>query len=309
MFKIIGGLLIINGIVIALLLISSTQVHKAGVISICLIAIFAGFFLIIQDRVIEITVKGVGTIKAAAERADIDSKAISDIKIRIEGQSATVDLVAGRAGEALELSEKATENIELVQNELNKVRTNLSATEGSLKSLSLLTVFQTVVVKAQNDDRQAYEQLSEWEKDNQYPFQQQALIAKMNIRLQYSERIRTGLIAIAPTWKEGIDQSELTISELINDYNITEWYFHPGLISYIWKRNDFSKKDRLQFLIDVLKNDRNLKAVCLAQHFLSKEADIKFNPLVIEPLLEWWEENKGNYNKNPEEHPTDEKKE
>lgn len=97
MFKIIGGLLIINSIIIALLLITSSQVHKAGVISICLIAIFAGFFLIIQDRVIEITVKGVGTIKAAAEQASADANEISELKNRIEAQSATVDLVADKA--------------------------------------------------------------------------------------------------------------------------------------------------------------------------------------------------------------------
>jgi len=97
MFKIIGGLLIINSIIIALLLITSSQVNKAGVISICLIAIFAGFFLIIQDRVIEITVKGVGTIKAAAEQATSDANTIAEIKKRIEAQSATVDLVAEKA--------------------------------------------------------------------------------------------------------------------------------------------------------------------------------------------------------------------
>lgn len=160
-----------------------------------------------------------------------------------------------------------------------------------------INVFMMTVISAQNDDRQAYEQLSILEKDNQSPFQQHALNTKMNIRLQYGERLGSagGLSSIAPQWKEGVDPNALTISQVIDEYNETSWYFHSGLIAYIWKRNDFSKKDRMQFLIDTLEKERNLKAVCIAQYLLSKEANIKFNPLVIEPLLEWWKENKHNF--------------
>jgi len=164
----------------------------------------------------------------------------------------------------------------------------------------LLNEFMMTIIRAQNDDRQAYDQLAAVENDTQSPFQQQALIAKMNIRLLYAERLgsRGGVKSIAPFWTEGVDPNMLTISQLIEAYNESPWHFRSGLVTYIWERDDLSKKDRMQFLIDTLKNERNLKAVCIAQHWLSKEANIKFNPFVIEPLVEWWEQNKADYDEN-----------
>ena len=97
MFKLFGSLIIINSIIVGFWLLTSTQAHKVGVLSICALAIFAGCILMLQDRAIEITVKGVGKIKAAAEQATSDANAIAEIKERIEAQSATVDLVAEKA--------------------------------------------------------------------------------------------------------------------------------------------------------------------------------------------------------------------
>ncbi|MHC5061943.1 MAG: hypothetical protein ACYTFK_12765, partial [Planctomycetota bacterium] len=75
------------------------------IILLCLIAVFVGFVFLFQDRAIEITLKHVGTIKAAAQQAQLDSQAIGDIRSRIEAQGATVDLIAQQAARAHELIE------------------------------------------------------------------------------------------------------------------------------------------------------------------------------------------------------------
>lgn len=226
--------------------------------------------------------KALNTAKNAAMNADLAlTQAQSDAN--------EIQSVRSQADKFISLLEKSSKlTSEIV--ELQKIS-------------ALINEFMMTVVSAQNDDRQAYDQLSALENDNQSPFQQAALMARVNIRLQYGERLgsRGGISSIAPSWKEGVDPSSLTISQLIDDYNGTSWHFHSGLIAYIWERDDFSKGERVQFLVDVLTNERNLKAVCIAQYLLSKEANIKFNPLVIEALLEWWEENKGYYDKNAED--------
>ena len=293
-------------VVVAIYLLVYNNLGKASATILFALAILGGLAIANYDLITNFKYKGFD-IQLTRDKAVADANAISKIKKRIEDQSATVDLVASRATNALKLSEEATEKNKLAEKELKKIQTTLSETENKLSTVETLSAFQSVIAKAQNDDRQAYDQLSAWENDNQSPFQQHALIAKINIRLQYGERLGSGrgISSVGHTWKEGVEPSTLTISQLIDDYNKTAWHFRSGLTGYIWERDDFSKKDRMQFLIDTLKKERNLKAVCIAQYFLSKEANIKFNPLVIEPLLEWWEKNKGIYNKNPEDQPTD----
>lgn len=95
--KLIGILLILNSIAVSSYWITTHGTHKGAVLTLCFLAVFAGFALVLSDRITELSVKGVGTIRAAAEQASSDAKAISDIKTRIEAQSATVDLVADRA--------------------------------------------------------------------------------------------------------------------------------------------------------------------------------------------------------------------
>jgi methyl-accepting chemotaxis protein len=81
--------------------------HKGSAITLCLIGVFAGLALVLQDRLTELTVEGVGTIKSATERVQADAKAVTELRERVENQSATVDLIAKEASKAKALSEEA----------------------------------------------------------------------------------------------------------------------------------------------------------------------------------------------------------
>ena len=107
--KLIGILLILNSIALTAWWITSQNNHKPTVMTLCLIAVFAGLVLIFQDRITELTVKGVGTIKAATEQIQTDAKTVADLKERVENQSATVNLVAKEASKAKEISEEVAE--------------------------------------------------------------------------------------------------------------------------------------------------------------------------------------------------------
>ncbi len=76
--KLIGILLILNSIALTAWWITTQNNHKVTVITLCLIAVFAGLCLILQDRITELTVKGVGTIKSATDQVRNIRKHISE---------------------------------------------------------------------------------------------------------------------------------------------------------------------------------------------------------------------------------------
>lgn len=95
--KILGILIIINSLVVTCYWVGGDHQHKGWVMFICFLAVFVGMFFTLHDRAIEIIFPKIGSIKAAAEQVTADAKEVSDIKKRIEAQSATVDLIAKEA--------------------------------------------------------------------------------------------------------------------------------------------------------------------------------------------------------------------
>ena len=81
------------------------------------IIIFMGIVLTFGDRLEEVTVENVGSIKTAVVKANKEADEISKIRKRIEAQADKIDLVAKEAKSALN-------NIEDVQNVLDSMKTH-----------------------------------------------------------------------------------------------------------------------------------------------------------------------------------------
>jgi hypothetical protein len=100
--KLIGILLVFNSLAVSSWWITVHGTHKGAVLTLCFLAVFAGIALVVSDRITEVSMKGVGTIKAAAEQASADANEISALKNRVEAQSATVDLIAKDSASTLD---------------------------------------------------------------------------------------------------------------------------------------------------------------------------------------------------------------
>lgn len=100
--KLIGILLVLNSVAVSSWWITAHGTHKGAVLTLCSLAVFAGLALVVSDRITELSMKGVGTIKAAAEQASADANEISALKNRVEAQSATVDLIAKDSASTLD---------------------------------------------------------------------------------------------------------------------------------------------------------------------------------------------------------------
>ncbi len=290
MMQIIGILLALNSIVIAFWLITTGQQQKGSLLLVCALAVFFGIFLIVKDRIIEITIKGVGTIKTASEKAVLDAKQIEGIKERMESQSVIVELVAKEAKETKELSEELANKNEIAGKKLEDIDKTVQKASDTLTELEAILEFTATVTDAQNDDRQAFDKLKAWAEDKTYQFSQRAQRAWKTILDEHASGMYESGFSIP--WRKGIDPSKLTLQNLKQNYDKEAIYLRPAFIEYIWKREDFSKKERMQFLIDVIKNDQSLKAVEYAGRYFAMAADLKIKPLAVEHFTKWWDENK-----------------
>ena len=153
------------------------------------------------------------------------------------------------------------------------------------------TQFNTTVLAAQNNNRPAYDQLLTWAKDSLFPFQNASSQAVQTIMDQHaSSMYKTGF---SVPWSEGVEPQKLSLSELRKIFTSAPPHIRLGLIEFVWsKRTDIPKADRLQFLVDVLRNDENLQVVEYAGRYFAEGTGDKLKPIAIEQHLEWWKENK-----------------
>jgi len=288
--KILGLLIILNTLVLTGWWVSTDHPYKSWVVAICIIALFVGTFMILQDRAIEVSFKGVGTIKAAAQQAMTDATVIADIKNRVESQGATVDLVAKSAKEAKKLVGELEEKSESTDKNLSELNKTMTKASVALEKIEQITDIATTILAAQNENWEAFDQLAKWVEDKSFPLRDTAANAYLKVRLSYVERTTDpGYLKI--NWVEGVDPNSLPLSRLVQNYSKLNSVYHPHFVNVVWGRSDIPKKDRMAFLIQVL-TDSN--SIC-ARHFAGKyfvaaagDADLKWKPFEIEPLLNWW---------------------
>lgn len=291
--KIIGFLIIINSLIVTGWWVSSGHNYKWPVIFICGMAVIVGIFLIIQDRVIEISFKGIGTIKAAAKQADTDAKSITKIKQRIEAQSATIDAVALTANQASQLVDdldrKNTE-LEVKVGEIDKLQEESSRTSEALEKIAR---FSTTVLAAQNDDRVAFDNLKDKWGKSQSPLGQLGRSAYVSIRSKYHTPITPGYINV--NWKEGINPGKISISECFKALSEVEPMYTADIVNKAWNSPNIAKSEKMAFFLYVAKQSTSLTGVFHAGKLFVKEAgdpNLKWDAFQIDPLLEWWEKNK-----------------
>lgn len=276
MYKLVGSLLILNSLVITAWWVMGEHTHKGWAYAICLVALFAGIFLVLQERVTELTVEGIGAIKSAAEKANTDANAISELRNRVEAQSATVDLIAQSASKARETAEKA---------------------EGVLKELEVSNDFMLTVVAARNDDREAFERLRAWQRDKSNKFRDAAIDAVIKIRGEYHGPIQPKH-PIFPQAGISVDTSQTSISYWREAHASAPRMFQAGLVKFVWRNDNIPKTERMKFLADIIRrdpalaNEWSLTSLYYVGELFAEEVGIKWNAFDIEQLLEWWEKNK-----------------
>lgn len=286
--KLIGILLVFISIGLSAWWILTNGRQKAATVTLCLIAVFFGLALILQDRITELTVKGVGTIKAASQQAEFDAQAVSHLKERVERQSATVDLVAQEALKAKALSEEVANKNQQAEEKLAILDEAIKKANETLTDLNFASEFTLTVSAAQNDDRKAFDKLKEWSEDKNNSFSSKAAQAWNTIFESHNEAMYKSNFTVP--WNEGVDPSKFLLPELIQQYKGAPVQLRPALLEYIWKRDDIPKIERLDFMIETMKHDSSLTAVEYAGRHFTAGTELKIKPSAVEYLVTWWDE-------------------
>lgn len=184
------------------------------------------------------------------------------------------------------------ETLSLVKQELAMARSKLKELESeALMELRETSNFMMTVTAAQNEDRRAFNQLRKWAKDQGSPFRAKAYQAWQKIVDDHATPFFMSGYTVP--WKKDVDPAKLGINELRKSFKKEPPYVRLALLEHIWKRNDFSKKEKMQFIVEVLRKDANLKVVeHAARYFMEVSGQKNIMPLLVNKLLDWWDENK-----------------
>jgi hypothetical protein len=293
--KLLGILLIANT-----LALTGWQVANGGgnkwVLLASLIGIFSGIVLTFQDRITELTVQGVGSIKAANSQAQGKLIEIEQIRQRIEAQAATVDLVAKEAKETRRLTEEIKLRSDDVKKQVGDVDKALEKANANSDALSALLDFTTTVVAAQSDSRKAFDKLRSWSEDAKFPYKTEAAQAYQKILDDHAKPWTASGFTVP--WKEGFDPKTLNLDGLAANYASVPEQLKPAVLEYIWNRDDISRKARMEFMSEVMKTCDSLTTLEYAGRHFTSGADLKIKPLAVDYLLDWWEKNKGTFDPN-----------
>lgn len=289
--KLIGILLVLNSLALSSWWIMTHGSHKGYVLTLCFLAVFAGIALLISDRITEFSMKGIGTMKAAVSQATADANVVGELKNRVEAQSATVDLIAKDAADAKQLVNALSEKNSKAEEKLSQLDKSINDGNLAVKELQIYTLFNRVVLAAKNDSRKAYEQLLTWHADSSYPFQKDATQTIQTIIDQHN-----ALMTITNTslsLNDGRNILGLSLSDLRTVTLSSPPDIRRCVVEFVWKkRTDIPKKDRLEFLVEVIRSDESLLVVEYAGRYFSEGTGDKLKPLAIEQHIEWWKENK-----------------
>lgn len=173
---------------------------------------------------------------------------------------------------------------------------DLKKARETVNDLKVISDFTMTVIAAQNDDRKAFDKLKSWAVEKSFSRSAEAEQAWIKILDEHASPFYTSGFNVP--WAAGIDPSKLSFLELQRTYNSAPTFIRLALVEYIWGRKDILKKERMQFLVDVMKNDGSLKTVEYAGRFFTSESGQNIKPLAIESLLEWWANNKDKINDN-----------
>jgi hypothetical protein len=247
----------------------------------------------LSDRAVEISMAGIGKIKAAAERATIDANAIESLRQRVEAQSATVDLVANSASEARKLAGELSVRIKTTDSKLAEVDKAMQDARHSIAEVESVTNFAAVLIAAESDDWEAFHQIAQWADDIKHPLHDVALKALVKIRISFATPVTRGYVNAQ--WREGVDPAKMSLSELMAAFVNAQPLVHASVVHVVWNRTDIPKRQRMDFLIQALTQSASLNARDhAARLFIDAAGDkaLKWNAFDVKPLVAWWEEHK-----------------
>lgn len=283
----IGFFLILSPLAISGYWILKKKHNPGIVLTWSVIVIFVGIFFIVKDRVTEITLNNIGTLRTVTNQAIADANQINEIKNRIAAQEEIINLVVKEANSARSLIEHISKQTQVVEEQYKVIENTVEEGQKIFQQLKNYSLLTSTYILAGSDDRNSYDKLWGWSQDETCSFKEEALAAVENIMAQ------TIIILDVIPWAKGVEPDKLPFSTLVEVYkNKSKPITRIALIKYICERADISDFDKMSFLAHVLRNEKSIKVCKQAGGYFAKASGNGYRSLAIANHLEWWDSNK-----------------
>jgi hypothetical protein len=265
----------------------------ASLFNVVLIAFFS-----LENRITEITLPRLATIKAQADQANQYVAEIKRIRSEVEQEQQAIKSAAADAQAASRLSKELETKNTQASKQLVDLANQMSVAAKTTDSLQLVAKYTRTVLAAQADDRTAFDQLQRWSTDSSFPYAADAGHTWHAI----SDNLDILMLEHHVPWRQGVDPAKFNFDELRKLRDSPEFSdisYRIGLIQYIASRSDIAQKDRLGFLIDVMQHDSSLRVVAYAGQGFAQVANLTnpggpnthIKPLARQFFFDWWKDN------------------
>jgi hypothetical protein len=221
---------------------------------------------------------------------------INAIRDSVEAERLNIKKVSRSATEFEATISDLTKKNDIANEKLEQITQTLFVANTAVRNLSTISDVYLNVISAQGDNIDSFYKLRSLANEQGFLYHEIARLAFESIQRDAENT----MFGRSIQWEKlKIDPSKLWLSELIRFYkeadeqpDVYAPFNKVALIQYISSRADISETSRLEFLSNIMREDKSLKAVAYAGDSFAKLAKIDFRPLATKEMLDWWENNK-----------------
>ncbi len=259
------------------------------------VGIVVGYILLQSERVTEISM-GLAKIKS---KAISEAEEISRYKEESMWNAASLDslykmfISQGLFNDSITTQTRAlSKELENAGEKTALIDASLIQARKALQNLDEAIEFMMIVMKASNNDRHAFDRLWDLCEDKSYIFCDEAVQTWRRIMSEYDVVIPITYDCPFPdSIKAKI--SNTTLDALKSIYWEMRPFSRPWLIQHINERGDIARKEKMQFLADILQNESGLSEVAVAGRFFRVySGQEKVNSIASRIFLSWWSQHK-----------------
>ena len=176
---------------------------------------------------------------------------------------------------------------------LEKTDSQLQKAADAVSRLDKLSEFYELATRLRSDDRKAFDSIMRMTGNPSDPRFAQAC-AVINDLPKEVEILN--LLEYPVDWKAlNIDPGTADISTLTMAMQKLQPIFQTKVMDTVWSTERFSKRDRIQFILDNMVNTSSLRCLDKGCRLLGGESSLNKNFLAWQEYPRWWESHKQNY--------------
>jgi hypothetical protein len=286
MKEFLGMLIALNSVAIFAFLVISSRTTMSIAVPFACLGVIVGVVAALGDRLGSLKLPGGMEIATAKQ----DLAAITEIRKDVEKQRDAIALIVRDANSARE--------------QIERTEALARQADTAIRKINDASDFSMLVLKAQADDRHAFDELSKMG-ESPGPYQQLANAAATNI--VFSVVLRASLLRSAPDWEViGLDPSSVSLDELEKYCLRKGGLLRIESLRGVWQRPHSVKPEdsdgkRIDFLVDRISNDDNLVVAYVACSLVDQEAHLMERPedanylQHIDKFVDWWTAHKKEY--------------